>query len=439
MHTFTFGGHKGMSDEQHPDDDGVRRVSKGQRKNKIETQPLQFPAEPDDDHLAETQVNETASGENGVPIADDLSDEELAPLLDALAEIKPQGDDEAQQLMAPTRPMTLPPMGNEPPADEEDATTRAPAAADMRFAPPTEADTPAEEPEADPLLPTVDELKPPPPPGERYPPVEAASPQSPPRPRQAVKIRPAQARRRGRLLTGVIIAAVVLLIGLAVAYVAFIVRNPYSRLNPLPPPTPLPILVTATFLPPTETVPPTLTPVLTEAEAEAASGTAVAGAVISTPSPITDATEAVTSGGAAASANSAPDSSAANTTSSTPPFQFVDPPGVLYTPNGNGRECEWSSIAGIVQGLDGEPVNGLRVRFTDQTTGEENTVFTGSSTTFGDGGFELPLGNTPQVNGYFVQLFSEAGAPLSEELTVVTSERCDQNVTIVTFEQTQPY
>lgn len=199
------------------------------------------------------------------------------------------------------------------------------------------------------------------------------------------------------------------------------------------------MLVTATFLPPTETVPPTLTPVPTQAEEAVSSGTAVAGAVLATPVPIADVTEAVTPADATVTVDDVEESSAAAATSSTLPFQFVDPPGVLYTPNGNGRECEWSSIAGIVQGLDGQPVNGLRVRFTDQLTSEENTVFTGSSTTFGDGGFELPLGNTPQVNGYFVQLFSEAGAPLSEELTVVTSDQCDQNVTIITFEQTQPY
>ncbi|MEL7234042.1 MAG: hypothetical protein AAGK74_06080, partial [Chloroflexota bacterium] len=121
------------------------------------------------------------------------------------------------------------------------------------------------------------------------------------------------------------------------------------------------------------------------------------------------------------------------------PFQMLEPPGVIYAPNGNGRGCEWSSIAGTVVDLNGEPRNGLRVRFINQLTLEENTVFTGSSATFGDGGFEFVIGTAPEVNGYFVQVFSEADVPISEQLTVVTSEICDQNVAIVNFEQTAPF
>jgi hypothetical protein len=120
-------------------------------------------------------------------------------------------------------------------------------------------------------------------------------------------------------------------------------------------------------------------------------------------------------------------------------YPFVRETDVDYIANGNGRECEWSSIAGVVFDMNGEPINGLGVQVTDQMTQEENTVYTGSTATFGDGGFELPLGTAPEQNGYFLQLFSPVGVPLSAPITVVTSDRCAQNVAFVTFQQVQPY
>ena len=37
------------------------------------------------------------------------------------------------------------------------------------------------------------------------------------------------------------------------------------------------------------------------------------------------------------------------------PFTIEDP-GVLYTPNANGRGCNWASIGGTVTGLDGAAI-----------------------------------------------------------------------------------
>ncbi|MEL6269637.1 MAG: hypothetical protein AAFR22_07485, partial [Chloroflexota bacterium] len=225
---------------------------------------------------------------------------------------------------------------------------------------------------------------------------------------------------------------------------------------PLAPPTPFPQVITATFLPPTETPFPTLTDVPTDAPATDVSATSVALSLsvpesatepaalldldTKTPLPLsTNVRQAPGQGQFITLEPSPAGQITGELAASIFPFQMLEPPGVIYAPNGNGRGCEWSSIAGTVVDLNGEPRNGLRVRFINQLTLEENTVFTGSSATFGDGGFEFVIGTAPEVNGYFVQVFSEADVPISEQLTVVTSEICDQNVAIVNFEQTAPF
>jgi len=121
------------------------------------------------------------------------------------------------------------------------------------------------------------------------------------------------------------------------------------------------------------------------------------------------------------------------------PFIITDD-GVLYTPNANGSGCDWSSIGGTVTGLNGEPLNGLRVRITDAENPEqlEVEVFSGAVATFGDGGFEYPLGNAPRAGRYDVQLFSSAGAPLSDAYRIVTRDRCEENVAIINFVQIDP-
>jgi hypothetical protein len=108
--------------------------------------------------------------------------------------------------------------------------------------------------------------------------------------------------------------------------------------------------------------------------------------------------------------------------------------GVLYIANSNGRACEWSSIGGAVFGNDGTPLNGYRVRVTDVDDLRE-TVFTGATLAFGDGGFEFPIGGAPIEATYNVQLFSPQDAPLSDVISVTTRANCDENVAVVTFQE----
>jgi hypothetical protein len=113
------------------------------------------------------------------------------------------------------------------------------------------------------------------------------------------------------------------------------------------------------------------------------------------------------------------------------PFSVVS---TLYVANANISGCNWASIAGSVVDAQGAALNGYRVRITG--AGVEEVVFSGAALTFGAGGFELPLGNAPQSGDFAVQLFSPQGAPLSEPHLVTTRATCEENVTLVNFQQT---
>jgi len=335
--------------------------------------------------------------------------------------------------------------------------------ADMRFAPPSAKPEPPQKaapaksepiPDIEPDPAPIAEPKIYTPKEDRFPPLGAPR-ELPPEIEQSRNLYPEKhkktpepKRKGGGILSGGIIFLSVLLIGGIVAYGVFIFQNPYSPWNPLAPPTPFPVVITATFLPPTETRIPSPTPLLptnTPISTEAASvATALPFSIdtgtssTATPLPLSTNNAAVGGEGRFITLVPSPENVEAQEEARFP-FQLLQPPGIVYATNENGRECEWLSIAGTVVDLNGEPSNGLRVRFVNQLTQEENTVFTGSSATFGDGGFEFVIGTAPEINGYFVQLLSQTSQPLSEEMTIVTSGQCEQNVAIVNFEQIAPF
>jgi hypothetical protein len=102
-----------------------------------------------------------------------------------------------------------------------------------------------------------------------------------------------------------------------------------------------------------------------------------------------------------------------------------------YIPNSNAMACDWWSIAGSVKDRDGNALNGYRIRVTGNEFSE--TVFSGTTPSFGAGGFELPLIGTPQAAEFTVQLFSPQEVALSEALLVTTHPDCDANVALINF------
>ncbi len=246
---------------------------------------------------------------------------------------------------------------------------------------------------------------------DRYPPVdparEMANDQNP-----TVKAAPDGIRPR-RNRTGLYNAIAIFFAFATIAvfaYYSILWNNPWSPLNPLPPATPF-VQITAT---------PDPIGGFAAVPTQAAPATAPAFAV--TPTLPVDLTAQV-----------------APAESDGFPFRLAADE-ILYTPNANGRECNWSSIAGTVTALDGSPINnyGVQIINVENPDALDRRVFSGSAVTIGPGGFELSLGGVPLQGRYSVQLFSPAGVAISDIYDVFTSDQCDQNVVVIQFRQVGP-
>lgn len=203
-----------------------------------------------------------------------------------------------------------------------------------------------------------------------------------------------------------------------IAYIAVIWNDPYSALNPLAPPTPIPIVVTATFTP-THTYTPSHTPT--------PSATYTASPIPSiTPSPTF--TPIFLEGFSTPQSETDPAA-----TGEVADFAFtLSGNRVLYITNPEGRGgCNWSSIAGSVVDAEGAAINGYRVRIVGDDVDEILT--TGSAPGFGPGGFELNLGSAARDAQYVAQLLDENETPVSPVYTVETRSDCELNIAALRF------
>lgn len=250
------------------------------------------------------------------------------------------------------------------------------------------------------------------PPDERFPPTTFSSPRQPPAPTRQAATKPPRKHRQGRWYHDVIAAVFMLATVGAIGYFVMVWNDPYNTaINPLAPPTPF-VIVSET--PDTEAI---LRYYATQT-AEAA------GIGAPPPRPVPSVGTATTT---------APDSA------NPAVFPFTVAGDVLYAPNSNGSGCNWASIAGSVTGIDGQPLNNYGVQIQHVADTLDVKVFSGSAVTFGPGGFELVIGGTPQAGEYTVQLFSPAGAPVSEVYTVTTRDTCEENVAVLRFVQVQAF
>ncbi|MFN8560478.1 MAG: hypothetical protein U0703_02320 [Anaerolineae bacterium] len=207
----------------------------------------------------------------------------------------------------------------------------------------------------------------------------------------------------------------------AIAYFVTIWQNPYSPLNPLSPPTPLPLMITATYTPaPTSTPAPTLTlePSSTPTE-------------FPTLEPTPTFTPVFLEALSTETGISLEPGDAAN-------YRFDLQQGhPIYLTNPDARGgCRWSSIAGSVISYEGDALNGYGVRIAGE--GVDETVATGSAPGFGPGGFEVPLGNEARDAQFVAQLLDPQGTPVSPVYTVATLSQCDFNIAALRFVETEP-
>jgi hypothetical protein len=101
----------------------------------------------------------------------------------------------------------------------------------------------------------------------------------------------------------------------------------------------------------------------------------------------------------------------------------------------NSSGCNWWGIAGQAFDLNDHTVIGLTVHL--EGAGLSLDALTGSQPAIGPGGYEIPLGNHPTATDgtYHIQLRSNTGAALSDNLEIQTFGDCSKNLILVNFKQ----
>ncbi|MFN8531786.1 MAG: hypothetical protein U0670_24535 [Anaerolineae bacterium] len=235
-------------------------------------------------------------------------------------------------------------------------------------------------------------------------------------------------RRALNALSVLFLLAAVVLCGVYV----MIWNDPYSPLNPLPPNTPFPVMVsetpqaTATLTPtvtrtPVPTLPATDTPIPTTPTPDTPVPTltftplpaSALGIVLGTPQ------ETSGTGG--------------TDTTIVPGFPYIMRGGrAVYLTNPEGRGgCAWSSITGTVIDSAGAEVVGYGVHIVGG--GIDQFVATGSEPSAGLGGYELQLASEATDATFTIQLVDPSGAPMSDVYTVLTRADCQYNIAAVHF------
>lgn len=97
------------------------------------------------------------------------------------------------------------------------------------------------------------------------------------------------------------------------------------------------------------------------------------------------------------------------------------------------------SIAGNVLNLFGQPMTDMNVAV--EVAGEQflEVRFSGAAPQYGEAGFEVVIGNSPQRRLFSVRLLGPSGEALSDYIFVTTGETCDQNVAYIEFFQNREF
>jgi hypothetical protein len=220
---------------------------------------------------------------------------------------------------------------------------------------------------------------------------------------------------------------VLLVTGCLGFYFITIFNDPGSALNLLKPayiltpsPTITPIqmeptwTVTATvFVPPTETLLPSITPPATST---------LANLVPTTDTPVPTNTLTVT-----------PTPKALFSASSVNSIESVIIPHLL------NASCNWQGVGGTVDDQNSSPIIGIVVRLGGTLSGKsvEMTTVSGISPEYGKSGFEFVLSDKPvdSRDTLYVQLLDQAGLPLSDRIYIDTSSDCKKNLVLVRFKK----
>jgi len=234
-------------------------------------------------------------------------------------------------------------------------------------------------------------------------------------------------RKKSSAMVWNVLTILVLVIILCVVSASLLIFiNPYTGINPFPPPTFYPSVP-----PPTITVTPrfTLVPSWTPTNAmmQATETPQAANIPIITDTP-----------------------SASGTTMdiviATPPggFSFVPRDGSPSAIDGSTFHpdvgCNWTGVAGQATSLNGESVKGLFVQLGGSLPGVESVdslAMTGLAPQYGEGGFEFTISDKLVAsNGtLWIQLLDQQNLPLSDRVYFDTFDDCKKNLIIIYFDQ----
>ncbi len=234
-------------------------------------------------------------------------------------------------------------------------------------------------------------------------------------------------RKKSSALVWNVLTILVLVTIVCVVSVFFLIfTNPYSGINPFPPPT-----LNMTVAPPTATITPrfTLIPSWTPTNSVVE--------IPDTPEPISlPSTTDTPSGGV----------EVMEVTVLPPPggFSFVPRQGSPSAIDASSFHpdigCNWSGIAGQATSLNGESVQGLFVQLGGSMPGIDpvnKLAMTGLAPQYGAGGFEITLADKLVASSgtLWIQLLDQQNLPLSDRVYFDTYDDCQKNLVIIYFDQ----
>jgi hypothetical protein len=225
--------------------------------------------------------------------------------------------------------------------------------------------------------------------------------------------------------------SVALLLGVAcVAFVFVIIfTNPYTSLNPFPPPT---ATIAVEMITPTSTgalytLPPTWTATIVPTGTTAPTATPTS-TLPPTPTPVT----------------LTPTPLPSETLAPTPQGGFAyelrpNFPKAIENINHPDLGCDWMGIGGQVIDQKGNPITGLIVNIGGKLPGVQIKVdtftLTGVALSYGRAGYEIKLSDKPIASkgSLWVQLVDQAQTPISDKIFFDTFDSCDKNLIILDF------
>ncbi|PWH17145.1 MAG: hypothetical protein DDG60_02575 [Anaerolineae bacterium] len=242
--------------------------------------------------------------------------------------------------------------------------------------------------------------------------------------------KPVKKKKNNRDALWNVLTGVMLLMTVCLCIVFFnIFTNPYSAINPLQPPTPIPPSLTPTVTPirfdPTWTPEPTLPPTATNTPRPT-----ITLEPTFTPFKLVTPTKPPTA---------TPVVSPTRTPKPTGAPYVVTVNAVASTVYRADSTCDRLYIAGQALDNKNNPAMGLIVKLGGSLPGKSfnELTMTGLNLAYGQSGFEFDLGLAPVAskNTLWIQLFDQASAPMSEQIYLTTYADCNRNLIYVRFTQ----